>query len=78
MKIIQKPNPPLLVAIAAFLIKIIFAKGLVHHLGDVLLTVSLIVWSYLEVMKGVNWFRKLLGAIVLISIFVSLFKRLSG
>jgi len=70
------PNPPLWTAIVAFVVKFIFKTGPIHHFGDTLLITSLIIWSYLEVTKGINWFRKLLGAVVLLIEIASLFSRL--
>lgn len=76
MKLIQKPNLPLSIAIVAFLIKTLFRQGPIHHLGAVGLTISLVIWSYLEVTEGANWFRKILGGIVLASNLFFLFNNL--
>ena len=58
--IIQFPNAPLVVAFIAGMI-----AGETHGLGHAyarsLSYLSLGVWAYLELVSGVNWFRRLLG-----------------
>lgn len=75
MILVQKPNPPLIAAGIGFIIDK-FAAGIFQKIGTTLFISSLIIWSYLELTQGVNWFRKLLGAVVLISTLMNLFKHL--
>ena len=75
MLILQKPNPPLIAAGIGFVIDK-FASGVFQTIGTTLFISSLIIWSYLELTKGVNWFRKALGGIVLIITLMNLFNRL--
>ncbi|MEO6509116.1 MAG: hypothetical protein ABIO02_04120 [Patescibacteria group bacterium] len=75
MKIIQPPNPPLIVAISAWIISFIPIE-IIHKLGRTVSTVAIIIWAYAELTKGVNWFRRLLGGVVLAFTAFSLFKQL--
>ncbi len=72
MTIFQKPNPPLIAAAIGFVIEKI-ADGDIQKFGAVLSISSLIIWSYQELTTGVNLFRKILGAIVLIITLIKLF-----
>jgi hypothetical protein len=63
--IAQFPNPPLLVALAGWVLATV-AGGAAHDAGRVILTVGLVVWALEEALSGVNWFRRLLGLAVLV------------
>jgi hypothetical protein len=63
--IAQFPNPPLLVALAGWVLATV-AGGSLHDAGRVILTVGLVVWALGEALSGVNWFRRLLGLAVLV------------
>lgn len=78
MTIFQKPNPLLWTAIVAIVVKFIVKTGPVNHFADVILTISLIIWSYMEITKGINWFRKFLGGVVLLWTIFSLYKMIQG
>ena len=69
----QFPNLPiagwLLCMIAAYLMP----QGSVQLGLASISTAFLIVWSYLEITQGVNYFRKTLGAVILSLIFISYF-----
>ena len=57
----QFPNPPLLLALAGWG----FAAatgGTAHDVGRVVFTLGLAVWALEELLAGVNWFRRVLGA----------------
>ncbi|HEY7829544.1 MAG TPA: hypothetical protein VIC06_03155 [Solirubrobacteraceae bacterium] len=69
--IAQFPNPPLLLAFAGWGVAAA-SGGTVHEIGRVVSTVGLTVWAGEEVIGGVNWFRRLLGAGALIWIGVGL------
>lgn len=43
----------------------LFETGKTHELISTLAFVSIIIWSYLEITDGVNYFRRSLGATVL-------------
>jgi hypothetical protein len=51
-----------------------FATGLVQSVSRTVFITATIIWSYEEIVHGVNWFRKLLGAVVLGLTVVGLFK----
>lgn len=76
MTLAQLPNASLLVAIAGFVISYI-PNAFAHRFGLTLTFVALIIWSYQEIMTGVNWFRKLLGMIVLLYTAIMLFTKIS-
>jgi hypothetical protein len=64
--LVQFPNAPL---IAAFIGGV--AAGMLHGVGHrEALAVSylgMVIWAYLELVDGVNWFRHLLGLVYVVS-----------
>jgi hypothetical protein len=68
---VQFPNTPLIVALAASLAGR-FAHGLTAAYASSAFYVALGIWAYEEAVRGVNWFRRLLGSGFLIYIVVSL------
>jgi hypothetical protein len=77
MVILQAPNPPLIVALAASLTAHL-ASGDVHAAASAVFYVSLTIWAYSEAVDGVNWFRRLLGVGFGIYVVVSLAFALRG
>jgi hypothetical protein len=73
--IVQVPNPPLLLAFAAWALAAI-AGGTAHDVGRVVFTVALGVWAGEEAIAGANWFRRLLGVGVFVWIVVDLARTL--
>lgn len=73
--IFQKPNPPLIIAATGFVVSKL-TSGPIQQLARVVFTVAIIIWAYEEVTMGVNLFRKLLGAVVLLIVAISLFSQL--
>jgi hypothetical protein len=69
--IAQFPNPPLLLAFAGWTLAAV-SDGAAHEIGRAVFTLGLAVWAYGETTRGVNWFRRLLGAGVLVWIIASL------
>ncbi|MHB8242774.1 MAG: hypothetical protein ACYDHN_12400 [Solirubrobacteraceae bacterium] len=69
--LVQFPNPPLALALAAGAAARATA-GTGHRLFTAASYVALSVWSYEEAHRGANWFRRLLGAGVAIYTIVSL------
>jgi hypothetical protein len=67
----QPPNLPIIIWLAASLLQLVFKTGQVNLGLDILATGSLFVWSILELFQGVNYFRRTLGLIVLISLVAS-------
>jgi hypothetical protein len=62
----QFPNPPLLVALAGWLVARITATGPVHDWATATNEIGIAAWAWLELSEGVNWFRRVLGAAALI------------
>lgn len=58
--IIQFPNLPLIIAIAAGETSHV-THGWVHGVTAGVSYIAMIVWAYEEVVDGVNWFRLVLG-----------------
>jgi hypothetical protein len=69
--IAQFPNPPLLLALAGWGLAAV-AGGSAHDVGRAVLTLGLAVWAWEELVGGVNWFRRLLGAGALVWIVAAL------
>jgi hypothetical protein len=67
------PNAPLITwAVAAMVNRV--ASGTVATLAGAVAYGALFVWAWLELFKGVNYFRRLLGAIVLAYLLFSAVK----
>lgn len=69
--IAQAPNLPLWAWIISTLLKFVFTKGTLFEGLDAIAFGSLFTWAWLELFDGVNYFRRALGAIVLISAIVT-------
>jgi hypothetical protein len=67
----QPPNPPLWTWIATTLLKFVFTKGSFYEVLDAIAFGSLFTWAWLELFDGVNYFRRSLGAIVLLGAIAS-------
>jgi hypothetical protein len=73
--VIQKPNLLLIVAGIAYVLRWI-PQSLISAAANTVFTMAIIIWAYQEATTGVNAFRKLLGAAVLLVMAISLFKQL--
>jgi hypothetical protein len=70
----QMPNT-LVYAWAFFkVISLLLSNGRLKNGSAELGTAFLFVWAYLEITKGVNYFRRLLGIIVLTAIIIGFFR----
>ncbi len=67
----QMPNLPILVWIAATLLKLIPISGSIYTVLDAIAFGSLFTWAWQEVFQGVNYFRRALGLVVLIGTIAS-------
>ena len=65
--IAQMPNLPLLVWIGATLLKLIFTSGQIYSILDAIAFGALFTWAWEELFQGVNYFRRGLGLLILIS-----------
>jgi hypothetical protein len=74
----QPPNLPIVIWGVASLLRLIFKTGQIDFGLNLLATGALLVWAILELFQGVNYFRRILGAIVLIGLLVSQIKLLTA
>ena len=72
----QWPNPPLLLFLVATGVRLaLHPRGGTAAIVGGVATVGLVVWAVLEVVRGVNPFRRILGLLVLIVQLVALIPR---
>lgn len=64
--ITQWPNISFSVFIAAELLSLIFSSGVIHTIAKYLAIFFLTWWSFQELLTGVNYFRRVLGAVILV------------
>jgi hypothetical protein len=69
--LVQLPNAPLWVGLAGSVVAGVTDDGVVHDGARVVATVGLAVWAAMELLQGVNWFRRVLGAAFLVYLIVS-------
>jgi len=67
----QSPNLPITVGLTATLLKLIFTTGKINAGLDLLAFGALFTWAWEELFEGVNYFRRALGLVVLVSLFAS-------
>lgn len=69
--IAQRPNTPLIIAIIAMI-----GEKLIHGAPSqwlhAVVVITLVIWAYLEISSGANWFRRLLGIVVMANEFIQL------
>ena len=67
----QSPNLPLKVAIAGFVIGLVFDTGRIGVGVDAITFGAFFTWAWLEVFDGVNYLRRLYGFLVLVALVAS-------
>ena len=67
----QIPNLPLIVWIVASLLRLIFTTGKVNIGLEAIAFGSLFTWAWEELFQGVNYFRRVLGLLVLVGLIAS-------
>jgi hypothetical protein len=67
----QSPNPPLWVAFGALVVAVLSGGGTVHDAARAVFFVAFTIWAYEEAVRGVNGFRKALGAAALLLVVVA-------
>jgi len=67
----QVPNLPITIWVTATLLKLVFTTGKINDGLDLLAFVSLFIWAGAELFQGVNYFRRALGLVALVSLFAS-------
>ncbi len=68
----QFPNAPLLVAILAYVLKLAIPAQPYNNYFNLAFNAAIIIWAILEVLWGVNLFRRIFGAVVLAFILFGL------
>lgn len=71
--IAQPPNLPLLVGLTATVLKLIVTSGNIYTGLDAVAFGSFFTWAWLELFEGVNYFRRVLGLLVLLGVIASRF-----
>lgn len=61
----QFPNLPLMIAILAYGLRLLVSVQPYSDFLKIIFNVAIIVWSVLEILWGVNLFRRLFGALIL-------------
>jgi hypothetical protein len=69
--LVQLPNAPLIVALAGSVVAGL-ADGRTADYANAVSRLALAVFAYLELTDGANWFRRLLGAGVLVQLVITL------
>ena len=69
--IVQFPNPPLLLAFGGWGLAAV-TSGTAHDVGRAVFIIGLGVWAWAEMVSGVNWLRRLLGAGALVWLVAAL------
>ena len=69
--IVQFPNPPLLLAFGGSGLAAA-SSGTAHDIGRAVFIIGLGVWAWAEMVSGVNWLRRLLGAGALVWLVAAL------
>jgi hypothetical protein len=64
--IAQMPNLPIIVFITASLLALVFTTGKINTGLNLVAFGSLFTWAWQELFQGVNYFRRILGLVVLI------------
>ena len=69
--IAQMPNLPITIWLTATLLNLIPTNSNIHTGLDAIAFGSLFTWAWLEIFQGVNYFRRVLGLVVLIGAIAS-------
>jgi len=67
----QMPNSPLIVWVVASLLTMIFTTGKINLGLEIIAFGSLFTWAWEELFQGVNYFRRVLGLLVLVGLIGS-------
>jgi len=61
----QTPNLPLIAWFAFMIVAYVLPDGPFRLAAKIIATIALLIWSLLEIMSGVSYFRRLIGFLVL-------------
>ena len=75
--VLQLPNPPLLIALAALLVAAL-TDGSVHAYARAAFYAALAAWAWEELADGVSWARRALGAAGLVFVVLRVGAALGG
>lgn len=75
--IAQPPNLPVLVGAAAALLRFVLPGGELQTVFGLVAFGALFTWAWQELFKGVNYFRRALGLIGLVSLIALTFNRIT-
>ena len=64
--IFQKPNKPIIIAFVGSFFALLTVAGIFHILTTYIAFTAWLTWSLLELVKGRSYFRRTIGALVLI------------
>ena len=67
----QMPNLPLIVWTVASLLKLIFTTGKISIGLEAIAFGALFTWAWEELFQGINYFRRALGLIILVTLLLS-------
>jgi len=66
LTIFQRPNAPIIIWLACTVLNKFTRNGTMHEILEIAGFAALLVWAWLEIAYGVNYFRRILGAVVFI------------
>jgi hypothetical protein len=69
--IVQPPNLPISVWAIANVLQLVFNRGIINTGLETIALIAIVIWSLAEIFQGVNYFRRSLGAVVLIATILS-------
>lgn len=64
----QPPNLPILIGVGATLLALVVPSGRLQTGTDLVAFGALFTWAWLEIFQGVNYFRRSVGLIALVSL----------
>jgi hypothetical protein len=62
----QKPNIWLIIWFAALVLNWFAPYGIIYKTLGTISLIALVIWSVLEVLSGVNYFRRIIGLLILL------------
>lgn len=66
----QTPNAPLVLWVVSTIFSHLITNGVFHQIFSLIAFGAIFTWSWLELFQGSSYFRRLLGAIVLVGSIV--------
>lgn len=66
----QRPNVPIIVWFLSMVLATVSTNPVVRSRFGLLATIAIIIWALMEIIWGASYFRRLLGAVVLIVVII--------